>query len=291
MRRSTLLRILHSITSAEESNTVNGYQVRRALRDGRRVYASAMISPSPLWPKMLQKSGVDFVFIDSEHTPLGRETLAWICQAFTALSLPPVVRIPCPDPFEACKVLDAGAAGIIAPYIETADQVRALMGAVRYRPLKGARLQAALQDANSLETELRDYLDERNKDTILIANIESVPAIDNLDDILAVGALDSVLIGPHDLSCSLGVPEQYSHPLFVEAVETIFRKARKSGCGAGLHWWKGVHDELAWAQAGANLIMHSTDITLVAQNLQSELNALRKALGESGVESESLDSI
>ncbi len=240
---------------------------------------------------MLQKAGVDFVFIDSEHTPLGRETLAWISQACTALNLPPVIRIPCPDPYEACKVLDAGAAGIIAPYIETADQVRTLMGAVRYRPLKGARLQAALHDANSLETELCDYLDERNKDTILIANIESTPAIDNLDEILAVGALDSVLIGPHDLSCSLGIPEQYSHPSFIEAVSTIFRKARKHGCGAGLHWWKGVHDETAWAQAGANLIMHSTDITLVAQHLQSELNALRLVLGESGVETSKLDSV
>ena len=58
-----------------------------------------------------------------------------------------------------------------------------------------------------------------------------------------------------------------------------------------MHWWKGVHDEIEWAQAGANLIMHSTDITLVAQHLQSELNALRAALGESGVATSKLDSV
>jgi 4-hydroxy-2-oxoheptanedioate aldolase len=259
-----------------------GYDIRQNLHHGRRVYASAIISPSSLWPKFYAKTGVEFVFIDSEHTPLGRETLSWLCQAFAAFGVPPVVRIPSPDPFEACKVLDGGAGGFIAPYIETPEQVRQLMGVARYRPLKGQRLQDALRDANTLEPGLKTYLEERNKDTIFIANIESVPAIRNLDEILAVGALDSVLIGPHDLSCSLGVPEQYSHPKFIDAVKTIFQKARSHNVGAGLHWWRGVHDELAWAAAGANLIMHSTDVTLITQHLTEELNDLRAKLGDSG---------
>src|SRR5208282_2021481 len=100
---------------------------------------------------------------------------------------------------------------------ETADQIRALAGAVKLRPLKGRRLQEALRDRNSLEPELREYVDNRNADKILIANIESVPAIENLHEICSVPGLDAVLIGPHDLSCSLGVPEQYQHPRFDEA--------------------------------------------------------------------------
>lgn len=259
-----------------------GYDIRQNLRSGRRVYASAMISSSSLWPKWYAKTGVDFVFIDSEHTPLGRETLSWLSQTFAAYNITPVVRIPCPDPFEACKVLDGGAGGFIAPYLETPEQVRELMGVARYRPLKGQRLQAALRDPNTLEPELKTYLEERNKHTVFIANIESVPAIRNLDEILALGAIDSVLIGPHDLSCSLGVPEQYSHPKFIEAVGTIFKKARAHNVGAGLHWWRGVHDELAWAALGANLIMHSTDITLITQHLTQELKDLRAKLGDSG---------
>lgn len=272
---------------------MDGKQIRQALRDGGRVYATAMVAPTPSWPRALQKCGIDFVFIDSEHTPLDRGALSWICQTFSALGIPPVVRIPSPDPFEACKVLDGGAEGFIAPYIETAEQVRQLMGVARYRPLKGERLQQALRDPSTLEPELRDYLEERNSQTIFIANIESVPAIRNLDEILTVGGVDSVLIGPHDLSCSLGVPEQYTHPRFVEAVGTIFRKARAHNCGAGLHWWQGVGDELAWARAGANLMMHSTDVTLVVQHLQQELKDLRAQLGESGSRTESgrLDSV
>ena len=273
---------------------VEAQQVRQSLREGKRVYATAAISPSSNWPRAYQKmGGIDFVFIDSEHTPLDRGTLSWMCHAYSAMGIPPVVRIPSPDPYEACKVLDGGAAGFIAPYLETAEQMRQLVGVARYRPLKGARLQEALRDPASLEPELRTYLEARNAATIFIANIESVPAIKNLDEMLAVGGVDAVLIGPHDLSCSLGIPEQYNHSRFAEASLTIFRKARAHGCGAGLHWWQGVGDEAFWAKSGANLIMHSTDVTLVTQHLQRELNELRERLGESGspVESGAIESV
>ena len=262
---------------------MDALQVRNSLREGRRVYATAAISPSSNWPKALQRiGGIDFVFIDSEHTPLDRGTLSWMCHAYSAMGIPPVVRIPSPDPYEACKVLDGGAAGFIAPYLETPEQIRQLAGVARYRPLKGARLQDALRDPQTLEPELRDYLEARNRSTIFIANIESVPAINNLEEMLSVPGVDAALIGPHDLSCSLGIPEQYTHPKFAEAAEKIFRIARSKNCGAGLHWWQGVGSELHWAQSGANLIMHSTDITLVIQHLQRELKELREKLGESG---------
>src|SRR3954447_17144580 len=107
-------------------------------------------------------------------------------QTFAALDLPPVVRIPCPDPFEACKALDGGAAGIIAPYIETPEQVRQMVGATRFRPLKGRRLAEVLANDGLMGQALRDYLGHRNADTLLILNIESAPAIESLDAILAV---------------------------------------------------------------------------------------------------------
>src|SRR2546421_12565677 len=139
---------------------MHGREIIAALHAGRRVYSSAIVATSPLWPNLAKQAGIDFVFVDTEHTPLDRETLGWTCQTYQALGLPPVVRIPCNDPFEACKVLDAGAGGVIGPYVETADQVRGLVGAVKYRPLKGQRLQEALHERNSLEPELRKYLDE-----------------------------------------------------------------------------------------------------------------------------------
>ncbi len=257
---------------------MTGREIIQALHAGRRVYSSAMVSTSPFWPNLAKQAGIDFVFVDTEHTPIGRETLSWICQTYSAMGLPPVVRIPCNDPFEACKVLDAGAGGVIGPYVETADQVRGLVGAVKYRPLKGRRLQEALRDPNTLEPELRDYLEKRNGDKILIANIESVPAIENLHDICSVPGLDSVLIGPHDLSCNLGIPEQYDHPRFDEAVRTIFRIARQHGVGAGIHFWLGLEQEITWSKAGGNLVMHSSDLATFSRTLKSDIEHLRKSL-------------
>src|SRR5436189_2005161 len=156
--------------------TMNGRDIIDNLHEGRRVFSSAMVSTSPLWPNLVKQAGVDFVFVDTEHTPIDRQTLSWICQTYLAMGLASVVRIPCNDPFEACKALDAGAGGIIGPYLETADQVRALVGAVKLRPLKGRRLQEALRLPETLEPELRDYLEKHNGDKILIVNIESIPA-------------------------------------------------------------------------------------------------------------------
>src|SRR3954464_2152916 len=257
---------------------MTGREIIRALHDGRHVFASAIVGMSPQWPNLAKQAGIDFVFVDTEHTPLDRETLSWTCQTYNALGVPPVVRLPCNDPFEACKVLDAGAGGVIGPYLETAEQARALVGAVKLRPLKGRRLQEALRDPNTLEPELRAYLEERNGDKILIANIESVPAIENLHEICSVAGLDAVLIGPHYLSCSLGIPEQYSHPRFDEAVRTIFRVAREHGIGAGIHYWLDLDQEITWSKAGGNLVMHSSDLATFSRTLKSEITELRKRL-------------
>jgi 4-hydroxy-2-oxoheptanedioate aldolase len=258
---------------------MTGREIIQALHEGRHVFSCAFVSTSPLWPALAKQIGIDFAFVDTEHTPIDRQTLSWICQTYQALGLPPVVRLPCNDPFEACKVLDAGASGVIGPYMETAEQARSLVGAVKLRPLKGRRLQDALRDRNTLEKELRDYLDQRNADKILIANIESVPAIENLDDICSVPGLDAVLIGPHDLSCSLGIPEQYGHPRFDDAVRTIFRIARKHQVGAGIHYWLGLEQEITWARAGGNLVMHSSDLASFSRTLKTEIEQLRQALG------------
>ena len=110
---------------------MTGKEVRQALLRGDSVYGTAVLSTSPLWPGFIKSTGIDFVFIDTEHTPIERHTLSWICHTYRALGLPPMVRIPEPDPYQACMVLDGGACGVLAPYIETPEQVRALVGAVR----------------------------------------------------------------------------------------------------------------------------------------------------------------
>jgi 4-hydroxy-2-oxoheptanedioate aldolase len=259
---------------------MTGREIRQALRSGNLVYSTCVTMASPQLSSLLHKAGVDFAFIDTEHTPRDRETLSWMCQAFSAIGVPPVVRIPSPDPVEAAKTIDGGAGGIIGPYMETPDQVRALVGATRWRPLKGRRLDITLNDPNSMEPELRKYLEQRNQDNILILNIESVPAIESLDEMLDVPGVDAVLVGPHDLSCSLGIPERYDHPRFEEAVVQIIRRARSRNVGAGVHFWDDIEREATWVKAGANLIIHSADIRFVREGLRREFQQLREAIGD-----------
>lgn len=259
---------------------MNGTQLRAALRSGQRVYGTCLTSTNAKWPAMLAASGLDFVFIDTEHIPIGREQLAWMCQACMALNLAPVVRVPEPDPYLACVALDGGAAGIIFPYVESVEQVRALHGAIRNRPLKGAVMERALDDPASLSPEVRAYLDRWNEGRVMIVNIESVPAMENLDNIMADPGLDAVLIGPHDLSINLGIPEAYDHPQFEAAILEIITRARAKGLGAGVHFSNGIEPEIRWAQNGANLILHSSDLYLVRDALARDLARFRAELGD-----------
>jgi 4-hydroxy-2-oxoheptanedioate aldolase len=238
------------------------------------------------------QTGVDFVFIDTEHVAIDRATLSWMCQTYRALGLPALVRIPAPDPYQACMALDGGACGVVAPYVETVEQVQALRGAVKFRPLKGERLAVALSDRGSLEPDLAGYLQRANQDNLLVINIESAPALARLDVLLAVPDIDAVLIGPHDLSCSLGVPEDYNHPRFEAAVCQILRQARAAGVAAGFHSWMGVDREVRWAQeAGLNLIIHSADIIAMRETLSREIGNLRARLGDPMTESASAENI
>ncbi|MHC4727059.1 MAG: aldolase/citrate lyase family protein, partial [Planctomycetota bacterium] len=132
----------------------------------------------------------------------------------------------------------------------------------------------------SLEPELKDFLKDYNKDNFLIINIESVPALEKLEELFAVSGLDGIIIGPHDLSISLGVPEQYDHPRFEDAVREIISKAREKGLGAGIHLSEGAELQIKWAKAGANIILHSSDIALFQQRLKQDITNIRSALGE-----------
>ncbi len=254
-------------------------ELRQSLRSGDPLFGTLIVSPSPRWPAMVAGCGLDFVFIDTEHIALDRSQLSWMCQTYSAMGLPPLVRIPSPDPYQACMALDGGAAGVIAPYVESVDDVLALRGAIKLRPLKGERLAAMLDDSTSVEPGVRHYWQKHNTDKLFIINIESKPALERLDELLAVPDLDAVLIGPHDLSCSLGIPEAYDDPRFIEACSTIFQKARRAGLGAGIHFWGNLEQQSRWFELGANLLIHSADITLFEKHLKLELSEIKQAVG------------
>jgi 2-keto-3-deoxy-L-rhamnonate aldolase RhmA len=282
MRRRGGVPVALSLSRHDLMPQVSTPSFAQRLRSAARLYGTLIVSPSPHYVPVVASLGLDFIFIDTEHIPIGREKLAWMCQAYRAVGLPPIVRITSPDPAEACVALDGGAAGVIAPYVETVAEVRGLVGAVKKRPLKGRTLARHLA-GEALEPALHNYVEERARARTLIVNIESGPALAALDEILAVDGLDGVLIGPHDLSTSLGVPEDYEHPLYQEACDTIITKARARSLGAGVHavYPKNrlAHEE-HWARLGANFIIHAADIILFAEGLRRDLSELKGRLGD-----------
>lgn len=262
-----------------------GKKLLGKLKEGKIVYGTCIVSPAPSWPNIALMNSLDFVFIDTEHISLGRMEVTGMCQVYRAMGIAPVVRIPSPDPYTACQMLDAGAEGIVAPYLETTRQVRELVGAVKYRPLKGEKLRKILDSPELTEPVLKAYLDNRNAGNMCIANIESVPAFERLDDLLSVTGLDAVFIGPHDLSVSLNLPEMYDHPDFEEAVKIIIHKCRKRGLAVGIHFSETPERQIRWMKEGVNIIIHSSDMALFSQRLNEDISKIRKAAGENQVSS------
>ena len=259
---------------------MNSKRLLEKIAKNERIYGTLITSTAPSWLARVKTIGLDFVFIDTEHTPMDRVMLSFFCNAYKALEIAPLTRIPTPSPFDACMALDAGTNGILAPYIETAEQVRQLVGAVKYRPLKGRRLQDVLSGKVKLSSREEDFFKRFNEGNFLFVNIESVEAINNLDEILRVEGLDGIIIGPHDLSINLGVPEQYESREFKDAVMSVIGKAREHGVMVGNHFSFGIEPELEWAKNGMNIILHSADQTAFINTMREELNRFRALLGD-----------
>ncbi len=228
----------------------------------------------------LQKANLDFAFIDNEHISMNRADLARLCQVFKGYGIDSIVRVPSPDPYLACQAIDAGATGVIMPYIEKVAEVRELVGAVKYKPIKGALLQRLITGEEKLNPEMQQYVDNFNAGKMCIANIESVAAMDILDELLSVPGLDGVFIGPHDLSVSLGVPEKYDHPVFEEAVKKIIHTTRSKGLSIGIHFSLEPERQIKWVKEGANIIVHSFDVALFTQRLMHDMRIIREGVGD-----------
>lgn len=250
------------------------------LKKGDTVYGTCIVSTSPLWSKVISPSLLDFVFLDTEHIPLDRTELSFLCQLYHAKGITPIVRISSPDPYLACMAKDAGAVGVVAPYVESVDQIRQLVGATKFRPLKGERLQNVLTGNEILGQELRTYLENYNKGSLCIVNIESIEAVENLDALLNVPGLDGVIIGPHDLTINMGLPEQYDHPDFEKVVKEIIGKTRSKNLTAGIHFPAGTNRQIKWKKEGTNMVLHSSDMFLFSQKLREDIGKIKNATGD-----------
>jgi 4-hydroxy-2-oxoheptanedioate aldolase len=206
-----------------------------------------------------------------------------MCQFYAAHGISPMVRIPEPSATAACMALDGGAQGIVAPYVETVDQVRALVGAVKYRPLKGLRLAELLDGRRELDRGMIDYLHGFNRDNYLIIGIESVPAYENLEALIDQPGVDGVFVGPHDMTVSMGIPEQYEHPDFIALIHDVIDRSRTVGKGVGIHFNQRTAGDAVYLdlmRRGMNIVFYGADIVAMVQQMNHSLATLRAAMGD-----------
>ena len=265
-----------------------GKEFRNALREGKKVYGTQISSTSPKMFDSVISLELDFVFFCNEHVQYNPETLSWMCNAFKAAGVNPLVRILEPSPFLATQALDAGACTVLVPYVEEIEDVIALIGAVKYRPLKGKKLMRILHGEEKPSEELKQYLIHNNRNNSLVLNIESEKGVAMMNEYLAIQsfdgpAVDGLMIGPHDLSTSYGMPEKYFSKEFLALTEGIIKNARAKGVAVGGH--TGYRDsldlQLEWAKMGATMLLHCSDAFLFANQLNNDLNKIKKLLGAS----------
>ena len=167
--------------------------------------------------KIVEGAGVDFVLIDMEHSGFHigavNDLLAW----FKATPVTPIVRVPAHDYDFIARVMDAGAAGIMAPNVRTPEEARAVNNAMRYAPEGGRGLGLGGSHNDYLPPDPTAYMREANQNNVILAQIESTTALENLDAIAATPGIDVLWIGHFDLTQSMGIVGQFDHPDFQKA--------------------------------------------------------------------------
>lgn len=188
---------------------------------------------SPITAEVAGTLGFDWLLIDHEHGPGGEDTMLAQLQAASATAAVPIVRIAANESARYKRALDMGAHGVMTPYINTADEARAMVSAMRYPP-RGHRGVAKFQRGAAFGGEFEDYFAHAHERLLAVAQIETPDAVANASAIAAVDGIDVLFVGPTDLSYNLGIPDQLDHPVFLHAVGNVVSAARAHGKAAGI---------------------------------------------------------
>jgi 2-keto-3-deoxy-L-rhamnonate aldolase RhmA len=259
---------------------MNGAQLRAKMHGGEAVYGTMInVARNLRGAAVFGQLGFDFAIVDTEHSPNGRSETADAAASYLAAGVCPLIRVPTTEPHGVVMALDAGFHGVLVPYCETAEEVRAIVASARLRPLKGVLHRRARDQGQFPSDATRTYLEKRNADVVIVIGIESVPALENLEEILAVDGVDALFVGPNDLSVSLGIPDQYDDPRYVEAVDRVVSVAQSHGVPAGPHCF--TEDQLSlWHDKGARFVMYSSDWRALGEGHRMGLSKVRgRAIG------------
>jgi 2-keto-3-deoxy-L-rhamnonate aldolase RhmA len=227
-------------------------------------------------------AGAKFVVFDMEHTGWTAETIARLVATTRLAEVTPVVRVPANQPWFLAQALDAGAVGVMAPAVGSAEQARAAVAACKYPPAgrRGATFGYAHDDyrlGDAAET-----MRLANQATAVIVQIETAEGVRNADEVAAVDGVDVLWVGHNDLTASLGIPGQLTHPDYLAALERVTAACQQHGKAAGISA-AAAEAATAMFDRGFRCIAYG-DIRLFLQALGVGIQALREHAAQAGGE-------
>lgn len=256
-------------------------KVKRALTQGQ-VVIGTMISEmrSPAIGLIMAKAGFDFMFIDMEHGAYNIETVADLIKVARLAGIAPLVRVPDPAYFLLSRPLDAGAMGLMVPRIEDIATVEHIVRSVKYPPWgsRGCSTYKGHSDYTHVDTQ--EFTRFQNQEVLVILQIERQPAIEQIEEIAAVPGVDVCLIGPNDLTLSLGA-QSHRDPIVVAAIERVIAACDAAGIASGIHI--GDVEELGmWMRKGMRMITCSNDTAFLSSGASQVVQGLRTLAADMG---------
>lgn len=212
--------------------------------------------------EIFASAGFEWLVVDLEHSTISIEQAGELIRTIDLAGAAPLVRLTSNDVNQIKRVMDAGAHGIVVPNVNTSQEAKDAVAATRYAPM--GRRGVGLARAQRYGPGFKDYLEWQKDGPVVIVQIEHQSALAHLEDIFSVSGVDGFIIGPYDLSCSMGMPGEFERPEFIEAMQHILKAGLQAGCPAGLHIVEPDADRLRQViDDGYRFIAYSVDIRML----------------------------
>jgi 2-keto-3-deoxy-L-rhamnonate aldolase RhmA len=258
----------------------NALKFREKLRRGQVCIATHISCTDPTITEALCSLS-DLVWIDMEHNALSLETVQAHFIATNGTDAAAVVRVAWNDPVLIKPILDMGADGIIVPMVRTADEARRAVAACRYPP-EGIRGFGPRRASDYGRLSAQEYGRLANDNLIVCIQIEHIDAVNNLDEILAVPGITTLLMGPQDLAGSMGYMGQPTHPEVTAAMERVLAKAKPAGIPVSIALGSDPAVLASWVKRGVQWITIGGDIGFMLQAANQIAGQLRQQLEQAG---------
>ena len=247
------------------------HEFRKRLKSGELLIGTIVSLPTAAASEVLADVGFDWLFIDGEHGPLETTEVLGILQA-VGDKTPCIVRVPVADEVPIKKMLDLGADGVIVPQVNTAEKAADVVRFSRYAPA-GER-GVGLARAQGYGHRFQNYIESANDNVAVIVQAEHAQAVENIESIVQVEGIDAVLIGPYDLSASLGKMGQIDDPEVVNAIDHITKTCQAANIPLG-YFGMSASAVRPYMERGHTLIVAGVDVSFLASAAQKTLSELR----------------